>query len=537
MRQSIQIFALLTVIIAFAGCAKRETPAEEGVKTQTLLLGNAAEPQDLDPHSIYAWTDSNIAYSLFEPLTWIDEKTTQPVPAAAERWESTPDGLTWTFHLRAGLRWSNGDPVTARDWVYSLHRILSPNLAASYSYMIWPVKNAQAFNAGKIKDFEQVGVKAPDERTLVLNLERPTPYLPALVSHTTWLPVEQATIERFGKMDQKGSRWTRPGNLVGNGPFVLTEWSPNSRITVVKNPHYWDAAKVRLNKIVFFPIEDGISEERDFRAGQLHATYGLPVNKIEPYRKDHPDQLRIELQLASYYLFINTTKKPFDDWRVRRALAMTVDRPQISAQVTKGSRSPAYTYTPPDCAGYTCKSPMPDDYDGARKLLADAGYPRGQGLPKVEVLSYSSEISIKTLEVVQAVWARELGFHIQIAPVEQKTLFSRSQTGDYNLAFSAWIADYPDPSTFLNCLQTGNGNNWAKYSNPEYDRLLDAAANVLDNQVRYEDFQKAEAILMHDAPLVPLYFGQRPYLVHPALHGWPESKLGFKAFKNVWLGR
>ena len=527
---------MLAGLVVFAGCAKRLTPVEEGVKTQTLLLGNAAEPQDLDPHSIYAWTDSNIVYALFEPLTWIDEKTTQPIPAAAERWENSADGLTWTFHLRPGMHWSDGDPLTARDWVYSLHRILSPNLAASYAYMIWPVKNAEAFNAGKLLDFSQVGVKALDDLTLQLTLERPTPYLPALVSHTTWLPVHQATIEKFGKMDQKGTRWTRPGNLVGNGAFILTEWSPNSRISVTKNPHYWDAAKVRLNKIVFFPIEDSISEERDFRAGQLHLTYGLPINKIEPYRKEHPEQLRVEDLLASYYLFINTTKKPFDDWRVRRALAMAVDRPRIAAQVTMGSRTPAYNFTPKDCAGYTCTTLMPDDYEAARELLAEAGFPHGQGLPTVEVLSYNTEISIKTLEEMQDVWARELGFHIQIAPVEQKTLFSNTQTGNYTVAFSAWIADYPDPSTFLDCLHTGNGNNWAKYSNPEYDQLVDAAANLADNRVRYEDFQKAEAILMHDAPLIPLYFGERPFLTQTSVHGWPDSKLGFKAFKNVWLG-
>jgi oligopeptide transport system substrate-binding protein len=179
---------------------------------------------------------------------------------------------------------------------------------------------------------------------------------------------------------------------------------------------------------------------------------------------------------------------------------------------------------------------MPDDYEAARKLLAEAGYPHGQGLPTVEVLSYTTEHAIKTLEVVQAVWAKELGFHIQIAPVEQKTLFSNSQTGNYTIAFSGWSADYPDPLTFLSCLHTGNGNNWAKYSNAKYDQLLDAAADSPDNKVRYEDFQQAEAILMHDAPLVPLYFGERPFLIQPSLHGWPDSKLQFKAFKNVWLG-
>ena len=173
MRHSTPVSICVVLLLALVGCARRSTPAEDGVKTQTLLLGNAAEPADLDPQSMYAWTDSNIAYALFEPLTWIDEKTTQPVPAAAERWESSPDGLVWTFHLRPGMQWSNGDRLTAQDWVYTLHRILSPKLAATYAYMIWPVKNAEAFNAGKLKDFAQVGVKALDDLTLQLTLERP----------------------------------------------------------------------------------------------------------------------------------------------------------------------------------------------------------------------------------------------------------------------------------------------------------------------------------------------------------------------------
>lgn len=390
------------VIVALGACTRRESAAAAGVRTQTLLLGNAAEPADLDPDTINAWTDSNVDYALFEGLTWIDEKTTEPVPAAAARWEASPDGLIYTFHLRPDGRWSNSDPVTAADFVYSFRRILTPAFAASYSYMLWPIKNARAYNNGKITDFSQVGVEAVDATTLRVTLEKPTPYLPGLAAHTTWLPVHRATIEKFGRFDQKGTMWTRPGNLVGNGPFVLKEWVPNGRIVVDKNPHYWDASHVRLNRIIFFPIENGDAEENAFRAGQLHVTYGLPITKIATYRRDHPEELRIDTRLASYYLFINVTRPPLDNPKLRRAMALAVDREAIARDVLVGSRTPAHSFVPPDCAGYTSRAAVPDDFAEARRLLAEAGYPGGRGLPTFEVQSYSTEASVRILEAIQA---------------------------------------------------------------------------------------------------------------------------------------
>lgn len=522
-------------MIGLAGCGQHETAAEAGIRTQTLLLGNAAEPADLDPHVLYAWTDSNINYSLFEGLTLIDENTTQPVPGAAESWDVSKDGLVYTFHLRPSARWSNGDPLTAADFVYSFHRILTPTFAATYSYMLWPIKNAQLFNYGKITDFSLVGAKALDAATLEITLEKPVPYLPALVSHTTWLPVHQAVIEKFGRMDQKGTLWTRPGNLVGNGPFVLKEWVPNGRIVVDKNPLYWDAAKVRLNRIIFFPIENYDYEELSFRSGQIQVTYGLPSSKVETYRRDHPQNLVIESQLSTYYLFINVTRPPFDNPKLRRALALGIDREAITRDVMSGVPAPAHSFVPPDCAGYTTRAGIPDDLEAARKLLAEAGYPGGRGLPSFEVQSYSTESAIRSLEAIQARWSRELGVHMTITPLEQKTLFQNQQTRNYTVAYSAWIADYPDPATFLTMMVTGGGNNWAGWSNRDYDRLINVAASSPDNAVRYEAFQKAESILLDEVPLIPLYFGRRASLKQPYVRGWPLSKLGFHRFKNVWL--
>ena len=523
------------LVLALGGCGRRETPVEAGIRTQTLLMGNAGEPQDLDPDTISVYSDCVVAYALFEPLTWIDPKTALAVPAAAVSWEASPDGLVYTFHLRPGARWSNGDPVTAEDFVYSFHRILSPALAGFYSYMLWPIKNAEAFNSGKITDFSKVGAEAVDALTLRLTLERPTPYLPALASHTTWLPVHRAVVEKFGRMDEKGTKWTRPGNLVGNGPFTLAEWVPNSRIAVVKNPLYWDAANTRLNRIEFFPIEQAETEERQYRSGQLHSTYDLPSTKIASYRTHVPKDLQIDPVLITYYLFINVTRPPFDNPKLRLALSHAIRRSALSRDVMNGVYPPARSLTPPNCMGYTARAQVTDDFDLARRLMAEAGYPGGRGLPVTEVQSYAKEISIRDLEAIQSMWRKELGFNITIAQLEQKTLFQNQQSRNYAIAMSGWSADIPDPVTFLGTMVTDCGNNYAGWSDKNYDRLIDLAANTGDNGRRYEYFQQAEAILLESAPVIPLYYQYQTYALHPAVHGWATNLVDFRDLKRIWL--
>jgi len=521
-------------LLLLAGCAKRESPADAAVRTQTLLCGNAAEPADLDPHTIYALTDSQIGYALFEGLTILDALDgSRPRPGAAQSWDVSPDGTVYTFHLRPTGRWSNGDPVTAQDFVYSAHRILSPALAANYSYMLWPVKNAEAFNTGKVTDFSQVGVKALDPLTVQYTLTNPTPYFPALVSHTTWLPVHQATIEQFGAIDQKGTKWTRPGNLVGNGAFRLVEWVPDSRIAVERNARYWDDAHTKLHRIEFYPFEKPDIEELNYRSGQLQTTYALPVSKFDEYRKS--GELAIDPVLAVYYLFFNTAKPPFDNVKLRLALAHALNREQICRDITKGVYPPAHNMVPPNCGGYTSRSGLTDDFDLARKLLAEAGYPGGQGLPSIEIQCYESEVPLKTLEALQAMWHTELGVRVTIGQLEQKTLFANQQQGAYAIAFSGWVADYPDPLTFLETAETGNGNNWSKWSNPRFDALVEETRHMADNARRLELFQQAEAIMMSEAPILPLYFRPQVYAKQPVVKGWTTTVAGFHEFNKVWL--
>jgi oligopeptide transport system substrate-binding protein len=528
---------LAGLLVLSAGCSRRETPAAAGVRTQTLLVGNASEPADLDPQTIVAYTDANIVNSLFEGLTWIDPRTSLPVPAAAARWDESPDGLVYTFHLRRDARWSDGNPVTAGDFVFSIHRILTPAFAANFANMLWPIKNARGFNAGKISDFSLVGAKALDPLTLQITLERPTAYLPALVANQAWYPVPRRIIERFGPMDLKGSAWTRPGNLVGNGPFRLVEWTPNARIVVEKNPYYWGAARCRLQRIEFFPIDNPAVEELAFRAGQLDVTAplpGLPISKIAAYRAEIPSRLRIEPLLATDFLVFNTTRPPFDRPAVRRALSLAIDRDAIVA-LYHGSVVAARGLTPPHCGGYTMAGEPRDDAAAARKLLAGAGFPGGKGFPTIDVLSYNDENHRRALEAIQAMWRQELGVHITITPLEQRTLFQTLQSRGYTIGFMSWVADYADPFDFLQIFVSDDENNSTGWSNRDYDRLLGEASRTADPSRRFALLRRAEAILLADPPFLPTVYNAAVHAVQPMVHGWRLNLLGYQRYQDVWL--
>jgi oligopeptide transport system substrate-binding protein len=413
--------------------------------------------------------------------------------------------------------------------------MLTPSLAAQYAYMLWPIKNAEAYNGGKLTDFGQVGVKALDPLTLQITLDHPAPYLPALAAHTTWLPVHQSNVEQYGRFDQRDSGWAQPGKLVGNGPFVLKSWIPNAKVVVEKNPRYYDAAQVRLNRIEFFPMEDRQAEESAFRAGQLHVTYGLPHASISRIRREQPEILQSDTLLSSFYLFFNVRRPPFDNPKLRRALSLAVDRDAIAKNVLLGTQQAGRSLTPPNCGGYTARASVPTDIALAKKLLAEAGYPDGRGLPSIEVLSYQTESFVRILEVIQAEWAKNLGIHISITPLELKMLFRNQHQGNFAIAGSSWIADYPDPLTFLGTMESGGGNNWAGWSDKTYDELLQKAAQTPDSAQRFEYFQEAEARLLEQAPLIPLFFENQNYLKQPAVRGWVPSKLNFHRFKDLWL--
>lgn len=523
------------IVLLGAGCSRRESPVAAGVRTQTLLVGNGAEPADLDPPTVTAYTDMNIVIALFEGLTFIDERTTKPVPAVAESWQPSRDGLTWTFHLRPNARWSNGDPVVADDFVQSFRRVVSPALAMENASYLFPLKHAEAINSGKLADVTQLGCRAADDHTLVLTLERPTPHLALLTAQTPWYPINPRVLARFGAMQRRGTAWTRPGNLVGNGPFTLVAWQPNARIVVARNPHYWNAAATTLQRIEFFPIENPDVEERDFRAGQLHVTSSLPVSKVATWRERDPERLRVDPFLQTVFVAFNTKRPPFDDARVRRAFALAVDREAIAHAALGGSRLPAFAATPPGTGGYTARAHIGRDLAAAKALLAAAGHAGGAGMPALTLQVRNNDEQPTVAEALQAMWQQELGVHVDIVPLEQKTWLQNQQTQNYTLSTYSWIGDYPDPLTYLGLFTTNNGNNWTGWGDPRYDALIAEAASTADTARREELFQRAEALLLEAAPVTPIYHGAQTYLIQPTVKHWYPALLGNRRYQFIRL--
>ncbi len=534
----------LVLVLPVGGCRKHATPVEAARQSRTLLVGNGAEPSDLDPQVAVAFTDATLLVALFEGLTVIDEATSQPLPGAAVSWDVAADGLTYTFHLRPDGVWSNGDPVTAQDFVFSFERILSPALASDYAYMLDVLVGAADYTAGKLTDFARVGVKALDPHTLQLTLDphtlqltlvRPTPYLLSLTAHQAWYPVHPDSVRKVGDIHARGTGWTRPGSLVGNGPFVLAEWRPDQHILVKKNPRYYAAAVNQLEAVKFFPVADPGVDERAFRAGQLHLTYDVLPDRLDAWRREAPDQLRIDPFLEVFYVRFNTTQAPFTDVRVRRALSLAIDRDAIAGPVMRGSRSAARSFVPPHTAGYTSSVSVPTDFAAARQLLAAAGYPGGQGFPRIEIKMNADPVNTKIFEAIQQMWKRELGIDSTLSSMDFRVYIDTMQTLGFGVLRSRWVGDFNDPATFTDLFTSSSGNNNTGWKNPAYDRLITAAAGEPDSARRFELLRQAEAILVEEAPATPVFFGARTYLIHPDVHGWEPALLGIHRYQTIRL--
>jgi oligopeptide transport system substrate-binding protein len=536
-KKPLVLAACALLLLGVSGCGgARETRVESGIRDKILHLGNGDEVQDLDPQTVTGVPEHNILSALFEGLVAEDPKDLSPVPGVAERWEISPDQLVYTFHLRANARWSNGDPVVASDFIQSYQRMLTPALGADYANMLFPIRNAEQFYRGEINDFSEVGLRALDDRTLEMTLKAPTPYFLSMLGHhySTW-PVHIPTIAKHDGLARKGSRWTRPENMVSNGPFVLAEWRVNEVIRVKKNPHYWDAENVKLNEIHFYPIQSKDTEERAFRSGQLHVTYELIPQKIAWYQERQPHLLRIDPYLGTYFYRFNVTHPILKDKRIRHALALSIDRESLVRNVMRAGQVPAYHFTPPNTGGYTAQARFEGNVERARQLLAEAGYPEGKGLPSLEILFNTHESHRAVAEAIQQMWRHNLGVNITLVNTEWKVFLDKQDTMDYQISRAGWIGDYVDPNTFLEMWKTGNGNNDTGWSHPEYDRLIDQASITADPQERFALFQRAEAILLDELPIMPIFFYTRPYNIHPSVQGWHPTLFDHHPYKHVDL--
>ena len=529
------LLGVLAVTSLQTACLKRETNVQRGDREQVLHRGMGADPNDLDPHLATNISEIDLVSALFEGLVVEDPKDLHPSPGVAARWDVAPDQLTYTFHLRAEAKWSDGRTVTAQDFVDSWRRVLTPALGAENAGLLYVLQGAEAFHKGATKDFATVGVSALDAATLRVRLEHPTPYFLSLLSHPAWLPVPIAAITSHGDAYTRGVAWTRPGRLVGNGAFRLTDWTPNRKIVVEKSPTYWDAARVRLNGVHFYPIDNPDAEERAFRSGQLHLTYVMPYGKVEAYRQNSPQLLRADPYLNTYFFRLNVRQAPLNNERVRRALALAIDRKAIVEKILRGGQLPATTLTPPGLPGYTPPPGTPSNPEAARALLVEAGFPGGRGLPPLEMMFNTSGNHRLIAEAVQEMWRRELGLDVRLINQEFKVVLSERRAGRYQILLSDWVGDYLDAATFLDLWRSESGNNHTGWTNPDYDALLFTAARTADPVARAAQLQKAEGLMLSAAPIIPLYFNTHVFLVQPSVKGWNSTLLDHHPYKHVWL--
>lgn len=534
--------AALALAGALGGCAPRERPtlathgrhwfgAVQPPRDDVLRINLGTEPELIDPGVTSGQTESRVSRLLFEGLTGQDPQTLQPVPGQAYRWDVSADGLTYTFHLRPGLRWSDGRPLGARDFLWSWRRALAPRTASRAAGLLYPIVNAERYNLGRIADSTLVGLAAPDDTTFVVTLGAPTPYFLFLTSYTTFLPVPRHAIERWGRT------WAAPGHIVSNGPFTLKVHRQNERMVFARNPRYWDAANVRLAGVVAYPVDDLSTAINLYKAGSIDWNpSGYIPSPFLPRMRAYADYVTGEFQ-GTYFYSVNVTRKPFDDVRVRRALNLAIDREAIARDLLKGTRRAWGRITPSGYPGYEGPPPVGFDPAAARRLLAAAGFPDGRGFPKFSILFNTSEDHRRIAEAVQAMWKRELNIPVELLNMEWGTVQQATVALNYDVTRRSWIGDYPDPNSFLEILRTGNGNNRTGWSDPRYDALLDAAARELDAHRRLRLLAQAEQIALDAAVFIPIYHYSTHEMIKPYVRGIHHTSLDVHPLTHVWIDR
>ena len=520
MRISYSSTLVALLALTLSACGSGEKNVVSGNATGYLHYGNGAEPQGIDPHLVTGVPESHIVRALFEGLAVKNPITLEPEPGVAERWEISPDGTVYTFFINPQAKWSNGEPVTASDYVWSWERALHPETGSLYAYMLFPVVNAEKFASGAIDDFAEVGIKSLDAKTLRISLNAPTPYFLQLMDHYSTFAVHPETVLKFGGMSDRFTLWTRPENIVSNGAFTLKEWSLNRQIKIEKNPHYWDKSSVALEGVYFYPTENVVSEERMFRSEQLHVTQGIPLGKIPNYRAVQNSPYVQAPYLGTYYYLINTKKPPVDDVRVRKALSYAIDRDTLTRTVLRDTAIPAYSITPPDTLGYNPPKLFSFDPEQARALLAEAGYPDGQGWPGLEITYNTNEDHRKIAVAVQQMWKDELGIDVSITNQEWKVYLNTVSQGEFQVARRGWIGDYVDANNFLDLFLANGGNNNTGYANAEFDDIiLNQAPKAASREERYQLFFQAETMMMQEMPIIPFYTYTSKRLIHPSVNG------------------
>jgi oligopeptide transport system substrate-binding protein len=479
---------------------------------------NATEPQSLDPAVVTGVPEGKILRNLFEGLTVPGPKDLKALPGMAESWEISEDGKTYIFHIRKDAKWSNGDPLTAEDFRWSWQRFLEPTTGAQYAELFRFVVGAEDFYKGKSKDFSTVGIKTRGPFTLVVQLKNPTPFFLDLAGFYPLYPVHRPSVESDPK-------WNRPGHLVSNGPFLLKDRQIRDRILLAKNPFYWDRDNVHLNTVEILPVESKTTALNLYLHGIVDYLYDFPPSILPELRKRK--DFHTGPYLGVYFYRINLKNKDpikrkfLGDPRVRRALAMAMNRKSIVTKVTRNNEQPALHFVPPGIRNY--KSPRLPGYNllKAKSLIQEALRDLGlKKAPMIRILYNTNELHKDIAEVLQSQWGRDLGLSIRLENQEWGTYLNSVRLFDYDIARAAWIGDYVDPNTFLDMWMTGGGNNRTGYSNPKYDELIRLANKERDTQKRDNLFFEAESMLLQDLPVIPIYFYVSKYILNPKIKGF-----------------
>lgn len=521
--KALRVLALLAALAAVAGCGgEHEKPESTG----TLQRGLAADAETLDPQKGRSTQAADIQRDIGEGL-FTYALGSVPEPAAVERWEMSGDGLTYTFYLREGLRWSNGDAVTAEHFVAGMRRLVDPATAAFYAEMLIDVENAEGIISGDIP-VSMLGVEATDDRTLVMRLVRPTPYLVGILAHPSTFPVHTPSLAEHGE------QFARPGKYVSNGAYVLDAWIPGSLISLKRNEHYWNNAATAIDAVNYHVLVQDTAELNRYRAGELHVTSTVPSDSFAQVREEFGDQLRVAPFLAIYYLGYNLTKPPFkDNPALRQALAMAIDREELTGKVTARGETPAYSWVPPGIAGY---EPVRMGFAAlgkeereqlARRLYKEAGYGEDNPL-EVELRYNTSDTHRRIVVAVQSMWREVLGFEATLVNEEFQVLLANMRDAEVTQVFrSSWVGDYIDPNTFLAVLRGNNPQNMPRYQSAEYDDFMARAGAQVDPAQRKLYLEEAERVMLGDYPVIPLYFYVTRNLVHPDIEGWGDNPLDY----------
>ncbi|QUJ68906.1 peptide ABC transporter substrate-binding protein [Photobacterium sp. GJ3] len=524
----------ITLLLSGATFAAEVPAGVQLADKQEIVWSLGTEVPTLDPTMTTDDSSSKVISDLFDGLVTEDTEG-NIIPALASHWETSADGKTVTFHLRDGLQWSNGEPLTAADFVYSFQRNADPASAAPYS---WYLATANILNAVEITDGkkakETLGVKALDEHTVQFTLTQPTPYFVKTLSHPSTFPVYRKVVEQFG------DNWTRPEHIVSSGAYTLTNWVVNERIDLVRNPKYWNDAKTVINKAAYLAIENQTAEYNRYRTGEIDITSTFPLEQYKQIKKERPDELLTMPSLATYYYLFNLEKKPFDDVRVRKALAYAIDRDVVTKIILGQGQIPAYGVTPPAVAGFDApvlpwsKLNQKERNQKAKALLAEAGFSKDKPL-KFELVYNTNEAHKKLALAMMSMWKQSLPVEVDLANQEWKTFLEKLAQKDFGLARYAWVGDYNEASTFLSYFES-KGMNYSRWANPAYDQAMANALAATSETERNKFYQEAERIFSEEMPAIPLYFYTKTVVKSPKVGGYSTTNASaYRYTRDLYL--